>query len=113
MTATMMKLLKILIIEDDHVERRQLCERIKAAFGAVELIEFETESAFYTKIDGVLADGLDLAIVDALLPWQFPSPESSPAPVDVTEGGFWNAGARCVQRLRASPRGDVIPVIVH
>jgi DNA-binding NarL/FixJ family response regulator len=103
--------MRILLVEDDPLDRERISETVRSALGTVEIDVCSTEQQFRSELDRVLADGLDLAIIDALLPWTLPGIELETAPTEVTEGSFRRAGARCASLLAS--KADSIPIIVY
>lgn len=106
--------MRVLIVEDDVLEMQWLAERVRTAFGSIEILACRTESDFRDRLDELLHGGMDIAIVDALLPWATPgSGRTAAPPQGVIDGGFQRAGSRCAALLSERRAGQHLPVIVY
>lgn len=107
--------MKIVIVEDDHLQAQDLQAALRREFEAgfeVELVR--TEHSFYSRLDLWAVEPPALFILDAMVRWTDPAPpdEMPPMPDDVREGGFYRAGIRCWRRLTAQPILQEVPVIL-
>ena len=102
----------VLILEDDQLTSERLqtlisneLEELGVSTG-IEIIE--TERDFRKDwMERLRADKVsipDVIVIDIMLLWCFPSPDSDPRPPDVIEGGFHMAGIRCFDAICAEPK---------
>ena len=105
--------LRLLVVEDDYWDAQWLVENLTEQLDArVEVLTSERD--FVRCLDGLATDPPDMIILDVMLRWSPPSSELTPedVPTEVQEGGFFTAGLRCVERLRATEQTRRIPVLV-
>lgn len=91
--------MKILLVEDDHLQADWLRERLQQKFRTAKIDLVRTEREFYVRLDKMTEDPPDVVIIDVMLPWEKPSPQQEPPPQEVREGGYQRAGIRCVRKL--------------
>ena len=74
----------------------------------------ESEQAFYEWLNEQDPDQpmVDAIIIDMMLPWTTVGPKMKPPPIEVREGGFMDAGLRCVNAIRTRLNVSV-PVILY
>ncbi|MDQ3802387.1 MAG: hypothetical protein M3416_00805 [Acidobacteriota bacterium] len=109
-----METLKILLVEDDHVQAEEIREDLEEALSNVEYkIEMiDSEQGFYNRLDTIEVDAPDLIIMDVMLRWAHPSPEIA-APAEVIVGKHYRAGFRCLKRLAERQTARRINVILY
>jgi CheY-like chemotaxis protein len=103
---------RVLVVEDDHVQAEQARAALESAFPAIEVQRLATESQFYERLDAIRQSPPDLFLLDVMLRWADPSPEMPPAPADVRRAGFYTAGVRCLSLLLDHPSTRHVPVIL-
>ena len=105
-------MIRILIVEDkyhDSVEARRVLEQ---AVGEVSFERLESETEFRRWLEDPRPDPVDLIVLDMMLPWTVPSHRMEPAPEDVKNTGYQQAGERCYKLLRGHERYARVPVIL-
>jgi CheY-like chemotaxis protein len=107
--------MKILIVEDDHLQADWIHQSLANKFPRAEIERISTELEFRSRVDnGNLAENPpDVIIMDVMLRWTDPGPDLKPPPSDVREEGFFNAGLRCERLLAQEERTSHIPVILY
>lgn len=106
-------MIKLLLVEDDYLQMEWASDRLRDAFGAIEIETIRTESAFRSRVASLAADPVDLVVMDIMLPWAEPSPDMPSLPPDVVQDGFFNAGLRCHRLLQENQQTRSIPVILY
>jgi DNA-binding NarL/FixJ family response regulator len=104
--------MKILLVEDDHLQEEAILASIRKEFPGVAIETICTELEFRQRLDALVASPPDLVILDVMIRWTDPGPDLAlnPPPWDV-EGRYYQAGLRCEQLLRASAPG--VPVVLY
>jgi len=107
--------MKILVVEDDHLQADWICQNLEGEFVGAEIQRISTELEFRSRlIDGDLGkEPPDVIIMDVMLRWADPSPDLQPPPDDVRDEGFYNAGLRCEKLLDQDETTRHIPVILY
>ncbi|MBE0564688.1 MAG: hypothetical protein IH621_01920 [Krumholzibacteria bacterium] len=118
--------MKILVVEDDPSQHelivRVLCREFDMAESDIDVEETEADAREY--IDNVSEEGCpDLCVVDIMLnPWYDGSDEEEDGVAadnakliepEIYLGGFYDAGLRVIQSIRANRRMRNIPVLVY
>lgn len=106
--------MNILLVEDDHLQASGIKRFLEETFQAtVQLIT--NEHGFRTQIEAIKTAPPDLIVLDPLLHWADPSPDPDmPEPPDeVQEGGYFQAGFRCLRMFLDSNGDAMIPAIVY
>lgn len=85
----------IIVLEDDPHQSETLKESLSGAFPNLGIKMFATESEFRQGIDELQASDIACVILDAMVPWSFPSENMPIPPQEVQEGGIYLAGKRC------------------
>src|SRR5438132_1486521 len=92
--------MRLLLLENDHLQAEQIEKDIKDRFGLDVTVErITTEYDFRQWLDAVDRSHPDLAILDVMVPWADPSPKIPPRPQEVVEQGHYRAGLRCANLL--------------
>ena len=86
--------LRILIVEDDHLQEGPFEEQLQDAFPDAQIETVPTEREFRQRLAGYRAQPPDVVIMDVMLRWDFPTPDAAPPPADVVDGGYHWAGLR-------------------
>lgn len=105
--------MKILVIEDDHLQAEWICKNLEQAFRGDKIDRITMEMEFRSHFDEIANDPPDVVIMDVMLRWADPSPDLKPPPDDVKKGGFYRAGLRCTRILAQDKRTEDIPVILY
>lgn len=103
--------LRILIVEDDHLQEGPFEEQLQDAFPDARIETVPTEKEFRQRLAGYRARPPDVVIMDVMLRWDFPTRDAQPPPADVVEGGYHWAGLRCAELMAADPRLRRTPVV--
>ena len=90
---------KVLLIEDDSVQARNLDRLIRQAFPGVSVNIIGTELEFRDKLPEIVPGSYRIALIDLMLRWTDPSPEMIAPPKEIYEQGFFLGGLRCRQAL--------------
>jgi DNA-binding NarL/FixJ family response regulator len=98
--------MRILIVEDDHLQLEDIRAALGARYPQAEISEIRTEQEFRDKVDEIVAKPPDVVILDAMIRLTRRQ-RSQPTQVDEDSQ---NAGFRCVRLL--SERNARIPVIL-
>lgn len=106
--------MRIVIVEDDHIEACELKEFFEKKVGA-KVVLIATESEFVDRLDQIAAMQPSIVIMDVMLRWADPTPDldERAIPADVVEEGFYTAGIRCMKRLQSRAETRKIPVILY
>lgn len=104
--------MKILLLEDDPDQAESVEAVIKKAFPEKALVSCSTESDLLETLKGIEVDELYFAVLDAMVPWCFPSEDMPIPPVEVQSQGIRYAGKRCLSEIRKK-FGANVPVWVY
>jgi len=102
-------MLKILLVEDDHVQRSYVKQALADSLGA-DVATKTCESEFVRDFDLIASDPPDVAVLDIMLRWASPSRHGATPPADSTP---YHAGLRCAQKLVNDPRTQSVKVILY
>ncbi|MCI0488512.1 MAG: hypothetical protein L0229_18140 [Blastocatellia bacterium] len=106
--------MKILIIDDDHLQAEWIHENLERAFPSAKIEHINTELEFRSRLDGIAENPPDIVVLDVMLRWTDPSPKVQlPPDDDVIKEGFYTAGLRCEKLLAQNERTSNIPVILY
>lgn len=102
---------KLVFLEDDPVQSEWLTEELREEFpdALIELIT--SEFAFRERIEAFKSSGPDAFILDVMVRWTKPSAEIEDPPIDAKIGGYYRAGIRCAELLRA--QGINSPILLY
>jgi DNA-binding NarL/FixJ family response regulator len=102
---------RILLIEDDALHRGWIRERIEARWPNVgfEFPFVANERQFIREFDRLASAGLDLIIIDQMIPYTSEDDESDNSEA-LTLSAF-RGGSRCYERLRGDARTQSAPVV--
>lgn len=96
----------VVLVDDDHLRAEATKQILVASVDIPENdIEIVTcESDFIWALDARwIDDPPDLFVIDVMLPWvDQPHPGMKPPPSRVLKEGYWRAGIRCAERVRAT-----------
>jgi CheY-like chemotaxis protein len=102
-------MLKILLVEDDYLQRSYVHQALADSLGAA--VETKTcEWEFQRDFDLIASDPPDVAVLDMMLRWASPSRRGATPPEDSTP---YHAGLRCAQKLSDDPRTRSVRVILY
>ena len=102
----------IIVLEDDPHQSETLKENLIKAFPNLGIKLLATESEFREAIDGLKAADIACVILDAMVPWSFPSENMPIPPQEVQEGGVYLAGKRCADYVVAR-FSKTVPICVR
>ena len=103
--------LRILIVEDDHLQEGPFEEQLQDAFPDARIETVPTEREFRERLPGWRAAPPDVVIMDLMLRWDFPRRDAPAPPPDVADGGYHWAGLRCAELMAADHRLRRTPVV--
>lgn len=103
----------IVIVEDDYLQAGWLESELKKEFPGAEIRQVKTELDFRKQLDALAANPPNIIIMDIMLRWTHPSPNMTPAPPAVREGGFYRAGIRCQHLLQEEEKTRHIPLVLY
>jgi DNA-binding NarL/FixJ family response regulator len=104
---------KILLIEDDALHRGWIGERIKARWLNVDF-EFPfvaSEKQFFREFDQLASAGLDLIIIDQMIPYTSEDDESENS--EALKLSAFRGGTRCYDQIRKQDRTKMVPVLFY
>jgi CheY-like chemotaxis protein len=102
--------LRVLLLEDDAQQRRDLEHLLEHEFHA-KVESRATESEFRDAFEKIAANPPDLAVLDVMVRWTNPTRESISLPDEAQKPE--TAGLRCAQMLRESERTKDVKVILY
>lgn len=102
----------IVVMEDDPYQSEHMVRDLKSSFPEMKIIECATERELRQCVDGLSPGQLACAVLDAMVPWDFPSENMPVPPEDVQTGDLFGAGKRCLDYVR-SKLGKETPVCIH
>ena len=106
-------MLKVLIVEDDHLYAHHLKLLFEDVFREVEIFLITSEKQFREDFKAIEDFTPDLVILDVMLRWMTPPLNMSSIPRDGSATGFYRAGFRCLKLLIQSQVLKDTPVIIH
>jgi DNA-binding NarL/FixJ family response regulator len=101
------------IVEDDHLQQGPLEENLLDAFPGAQVTVLGSEHQFREQLPQLIESPPDLVLMDVMLRWALPSPNTPEPPTEVTEGGYYRAGLRCASLLLADQRSRMVPVVLY
>lgn len=108
---------KILLIEDDFLYSEELkfdlTDYFAGASIALRIDVISTEREFSERFEEIAKTNYDLIIVDVMVKWEGREREKKRPDSNVLEGGYYRAGFRCIDRLRADTRSAETKILVH
>lgn len=102
----------IVVLEDDPHQSETLKEYLQKTCPDLEIVMLATEWEFRDAIDRMDATEIACVILDAMVPWSFPSENMPIPPKEVQEGGIYLAGKRCADYIFRK-FGNIVPVCVR
>ena len=105
--------MKILIVEDDHLQVDLIRARLQSAITHLGVRVVSTESEFRARLSEIEADTPDVIVMDVMLRWADPEPELKRPPKDIHDEGYYRAGLRCQRLLAERERTRNVPVILY
>jgi len=103
--------LKVLLVEDDHIQRENARQAIESAIDA-EVETKNTEWEFQRDFEAIAKNPPDVAVLDIMLRWANPAADMPIAPGEVTAKPE-QAGLRCARRLLDDERTHAVKVILY
>jgi CheY-like chemotaxis protein len=104
--------MKVLLVEDDHIQARWITETLERAFPHVKVDSVRTEAEFYSRIGALANNPPNVIVMDVMLRWTDPAPDMSTPPKNVRTEGYRRAGLRCVEKLAERDDTKNIPVVL-
>jgi DNA-binding response OmpR family regulator len=101
---------RVLILEDDAQQRRDLQSLVEQEFHA-EVQTQASEFEFRRNLESIAANPPQLAILDVMVKWTKPSREAPPIPADAKQPE--TAGVRCARMLRDNVKTQNVKVILY
>jgi DNA-binding NarL/FixJ family response regulator len=103
--------LRILLLEDDHMQREDIRQALVKELGAQVEIK-TTESEFRRNFEVIAANPPDVAVLDVMVRWATPSHDMPAAPDEVTRNPE-KAGLRCARLLREAASTKAVKIILY
>jgi CheY-like chemotaxis protein len=103
----------IVVVEDDHLQEAPILEDFEEAFPGAKIETICTESEFRDRLPHFRSDRPDILVIDVMLRWSDPQPNSPRPPQDVAEEGYYRAGLRCAQLVSQDQELRSIPVVLY
>jgi CheY-like chemotaxis protein len=103
----------ILVVEDDHLQEGPLVDQLKEAFPGGQIDSVCTEHEFRERLGDLRKVAPDLVVMDVMLRWADPKPNSMDPPDEVVQEGFYRAGLRCAELMAADNQLKDVPVILY
>ena len=98
----------ILLVEDDHFQRKDVRIALEGGLKA-DVRTVSTEFEFLDQFDMIACNPPDIAVVDRMLRWANAAPDMPPPPEGLRE----DAGLRCVQKLRRDARTNKVKIVLY
>ncbi len=105
--------MQILLVEDDFLQADSIRDQLERGFPGVVIEHVSTESEFRTRFTETSQNVPDVVVLDLMLRWTDPGPDSIQPPEDVRHGGSHRAGVRCQALLANHPQTENIPVVLY
>ncbi len=105
----------ILIVEDDHLQAELLIEtfRDESDLASALINRISTEREFRERFEEIAHNPPDVIIMDVMLRWADPTPDTIEPPPEIKMDGFHRAGLRNEKQLAGDPRTRDIPVVLY
>jgi len=103
--------MRVLIIEDNHYHAEALKEKLFNHFQEIEIGVFGTEYDTYNNMGILEKSGLDIIILDMILPWCNPMSNMPEAPEGYDSP--YNAGIRCMSIFLNNSNFKNVPIIIY
>ena len=107
--------LKIVVVEDDHLDREWIYDELRKYFSdaAIELIVNEKD--FKDQLPRLAQSPPDVFIIDIMLRWNEPieGEEITDIPVQVQKDGYYTAGLRCLSYVTQFETLRGVPHILY
>jgi len=104
---------RFVIVEDDHLQKGPLEDRLTTTFPGAEVTVLSSEHQFREHLATLRSSPPDLVLMDVMLRWSLPSPNAPAPPPEVADGGYYRAGLRCANLLYADERLHHVPVVLY
>lgn len=104
--------MKILFLEDDPDQAESIETALKKAFPDEKIVSCSTESELLETLTTIAIGDLYFVVLDAMVPWCFPSEDMPIPPVEVQADGIRYAGKRCLGEIRKK-FGPDLPVWIY
>lgn len=105
--------MKVLLFEDDPQHAGFVEMKLREKFPGVECDRIQTEKEFREQLTDIVDAKYDVIVLDVMAPWMRPSRDSASPPDDVVQEGFFRAGVRCYDLLRANDAETARRVIFY
>jgi len=105
--------MQILIVEDDYLQASNMEEALLRNFPESKVRCLRSEYAFIKDLESIRSEPPDMVLMDIMLRWSEPTPDTPPAPEEISRGGFFRAGIRCLTLLLQSSETNRVPVVLY
>ncbi len=106
----MHKKFKVLLLEDDYLQRTDIRDALEGRFGA-EVVAKSTELEFQNDFEQIAENPPEVAILDVMVRWTNPTRDSQFDPEIATHPEV--AGLRCAEMLGTDPRTRQVKIILY
>lgn len=103
--------LRILLLEDDYMQRDDIREALTKALGA-QVDTITTESEFQHDFDAIAGNPPDVAVLDVMVRWESPS-RNMFAPSDEVTKNPDQGGLRCARQLLDAASTKAVKIILY
>lgn len=100
----------VLLVEDDHFQRRSVETALRDA--GYEVTSVSTESEFRSRFEAIAANPPDVAVLDGMVRWTELSRNMIPSPPEVRDSPQ-RAGIRCAAQLARDSRTSSVRIIMY
>lgn len=105
--------MKLLIVEDDHLQAEWISEKLSEAMPNAEITCIRTESQFRRNFEDIASSAPEVVLMDVMLRWADVSLDIPEPPEDVIKEKFYRAGLRCQRLLAEDERTARIPIVFY
>ncbi len=102
--------MRILLLEDDFLQRRDVKAALEREFDA-DVLALSCEKEFRDHVDSIAEQPPSVAVLDIMVRWASASREESAQPTDATDPS--KAGIRCARIFRSDGRTKDVQVILY
>ena len=106
--------MRIVLLEDNPIQVEPMREeffRCRLCSQKEDLLYIRTESEFMARLEEIKRFQPHVVVVDVMVMWATPSPNTPERPAKVKEEGYFLAGVRCAEALHQMMAG--VPLIFY